>query len=108
MKKNYDDLGENCWVSYDLNDEAILRPFAKDLPQRLKMEKEENYVNVLRELGLTEMADSNGKKALLNNVPIKTKNSKKEVNMLITRLNKTKDSFFASTRANPTKPSKLS
>ena len=37
MKKNYDDLGENCWNSYDLNDEAILRPFAKDIPDRLKI-----------------------------------------------------------------------
>ena len=79
MKKNYEDLGENCWQSYDLNDEAILRPFAKDIPDRLKIESNENQRIILQELGLVEKVDSNGKKALLNNIPIKTKNSQKNV-----------------------------
>lgn len=42
MRKNYDDLGEKFWESYDINNEVILRPFAKDVPSRLKIEEKEN------------------------------------------------------------------
>lgn len=77
MKKNYDELGEKCWESYDIDNEAILRPCAKDVPDRLKLEEKENQTKILTELGLVEKKDSTGRLALRNSIPIKVKISQK-------------------------------
>lgn len=90
MKKNYDDLGEKFWENYDINNENILRPIAKDVPARLKIEYRDNKNRILKELGLVEKKDSTGKLALLNNEPIKVKISQKDTASLINRLSRIK------------------
>lgn len=86
MRKTYEELGENNWLSYNINNEAILRPVAKHVPERLKIEEKEQKRKVLKQLGLVEKVDRTGKVVLQNCKPLKTHMTQKEVAALIGRL----------------------
>ena len=90
MKKTYEELGENNWLSYNINNEAILRPVAKHVPERLKIEEKEQKRKILQQLGLVEKVDRTGKVVLQNCKPLKTHMTQKEVASLISRLTEKK------------------